>query len=59
MFLGPTIIEYSNSLAFFTERIFGFLTVYTRDNSGNIHDKMVTKLLVASTTTKQNAAKKG
>ena len=29
--------------------MFGFLTVYTDNNSGNIHDKMVNKLFVAST----------
>ena len=44
----------------YTKSLFGFLTVYTRRhmNSGNIHDQMVNKRFVASTTRNKMPPKK-
>ena len=58
MFLGPTIIEYLNSLAF-TLKGYSDSRLFTHgDNCGNVHDEMATKLLVASTTSYKMRLKK-
>ena len=50
MFPDSSVLEYSDSLAF-TLKGYSDSYPFTRDdNSGNIHDKMVNKLFVASTT---------
>ena len=50
MFPDSSILEYSDSLAFTLKGYSDSKPFIQDDNSGNIHDKMVNKLFVASTT---------
>ena len=50
MFPDSSVLEYSDSLAFTLKGYSDSLPFTQDDNSGHIHDKMVNKLFVASTT---------
>ena len=50
MFPDSSVLEYSDSLAFTLKRYSDSKLFTQDDNSGKIHDKMVNKLFVASTT---------